>query len=78
MKGPRRSAFTGRETTVKANLERIEVDPEDAARFQIGDVILGRSILQIDRERNVIWVQGPSRAHRLERWLKRLWWRLTR
>lgn len=57
-------------------LESIEVDPEDVAGFQVGEQLFGRCIERIDRERCLVWVHAPSRAHRLRRWLQHRWWRL--
>lgn len=62
---------------MRTQVEPIEVDPEDAASFQVGEAIFGRQIVRIDRERCLVWVRPPGRAYRLRHWLKRMWWRLT-
>lgn len=58
-------------------LESIEVDPEDVATFEVGEVVFGREIMRIDPDRCLLWVRPPGRWYLFRRWLRVLWWRVT-
>ncbi len=47
------------------SLIRIEVEPEDAETFGVGDELFAHVIVRVDRARRVVWTRPPSRWYRL-------------
>ena len=62
-------------------LERIEIEAEDARSFAVGDMIFGRVIARVQHvasDHLVVWVCSPSRWYVIRRWFRLLWWRFVR